>query len=136
MAGPCFFIIEAEDKRIITDPFNADYGYPLTPVTADIVTVSHDHWDHNAVETIDGQPQIIMGLARLRLEGISIKGIASYHDRSQGRERGHNTIFKISAEGLNLVHLGGSGTYFIGPAGAGNRNGRYFACAGGGKIYY
>jgi len=107
--GHSSFIIETEDKIVVTDPFNADYGYPMTPVTADIVTVSHDHRDHNAVATIDGQPRIILGTGTVEMEGISITGIASYHDGNAGRERGLNTIFKISAEGLGLVHLGDLG---------------------------
>ncbi len=108
--GHASFIIEADNQTIITDPFNAYVGYPMTPVTADIVTVSHDqHRDHNAVETVQGQPRIIMGTGTVELDGISIKGIASFHDQNQGRERGLNTIFKISAEGINLVHMGDLG---------------------------
>lgn len=107
--GHASFIIETEDKIIVTDPFNADYGYPVTPVIADIVTVSHQHRDHNAVETMDGHPQIILGTGMVELKGISITGIASFHDRRAGQERGANTIFKISAEGVELVHLGDLG---------------------------
>jgi len=108
--GHASFIIETENKTIVTDPFSADYGYPVTAVTADIVTISHDqHRDHNAVGTVLGQPQVILGIGKFELEGISITGIASYHDHSAGRERGANTIFKISAEGLGLVHLGDLG---------------------------
>lgn len=107
--GHASFIIETGNKTIVTDPFNAEYGYPVTPVTADIVTVSHDHRDHNAVATIDGQPRIILGTGTAELAGISIIGIASFHDHGAGQERGLNTIFKIYAEGLNLVHLGDLG---------------------------
>src|SRR5665647_2296524 len=101
--GHASFLIEAEGKRIVTDPFNAELGYPLTPLEADLVTVSHEHWDHNAVETIGGQPQIIRGIGSFQVGGIEIKGIAAHHDRSQGRDRGANTIFKIITEGLNIV---------------------------------
>ena len=107
--GHSSFIIETGNKTIVMDPFNADYGYPMTPITADIVTVSHDRRDHNAGATIDGQPRVILGIGTVEMEGISITGIASFHDRNAGRERGLNTIFKISAEGLGLVHLGDLG---------------------------
>jgi len=107
--GHASFLIEAYGKKIVTDPFNAKLGYPLTPVAADIVTVSHEHWDHNAVETIEGNPLIIRGNDTVQTAGIIIKGIASWHDQHQGRERGANTIHKISAEGLDLVHLGDLG---------------------------
>jgi len=107
--GHASFLIEAEGKQIVTDPFNAELGYLLTPLEADLVTVSHEHWDHNAVETIGGHPQVIRGTGTVTAGGIDFKGIATFHDRHQGRERGPNTVFKISAEGLNLVHLGDLG---------------------------
>jgi L-ascorbate metabolism protein UlaG (beta-lactamase superfamily) len=107
--GHASFLIEVENKKIITDPFSENYGYPLKPVVADIVTVSHEHGDHNAVETVAGQPRIIRGLGMVKIDGISIKGIASFHDMHHGRERGLNTIFKISAGGIDLVHLGDLG---------------------------
>lgn len=107
--GHASFLIETEGKRIITDPFNAELGYPLTPVEADLVTVSHEHWDHNATETIGGNPQIIRGTGSVQVGGIEFQGVAAYHDHSRGRERGPVTIFRISAESLNLVHLGDLG---------------------------
>jgi L-ascorbate metabolism protein UlaG (beta-lactamase superfamily) len=107
--GHSSFIIETEGKTIVTDPFNAEYGYPMIPVTADIVTVSHDHRDHNAVATIDGQPHVISGIGTEKVSGITVTGIDSFHDRNGGRERGHNTIFKILTEGLEVVHLGDLG---------------------------
>ena len=107
--GHASFLIEADGKRIVTDPFNAELGYPISPIDADIVTVSHEHWDHNAVETIEGNPQVIRGNDTVQTAGITIKGIASWHDQHQGRERGTNTIYKISVEGLDLVHLGDLG---------------------------
>ncbi len=107
--GHASFIIETDSKTIITDPFNETYGYPLNPVTADIITVSHDHGDHNAVATIAGEPRIIRNSGTVVVEGIIITGIKSFHDMHQGRERGPNTIFKIAAEGIDLVHLGDLG---------------------------
>lgn len=107
--GHASFLLETEGKKIVTDPFNAELGYPLAPLAADLVTVSHEHWDHNAVETIGGQPQIIRGMGAFKVGGIEIKGIAAHHDRNQGRDRGANTIFEIFAEGLNIVHLGDLG---------------------------
>lgn len=107
--GHASFIIETAGKRIITDPFNDKLGYPMAPLTAELVTVSHEHWDHDAVETIQGHPQIIRGTGTTTLDGITIQGIASFHDHKGGRERGPNTIFKVTAEDLRLVHLGDLG---------------------------
>lgn len=107
--GHASFIIEAEHQKIVTDPFSKKVGYPMLPLAADIVTISHEHYDHNASDTIKGTPQLVKGIGIHEIPGITFKGIASYHDRSAGRERGLNTIFKISAEGMDLVHLGDLG---------------------------
>ncbi len=107
--GHASFYIEVSGYKIITDPFNLELGYPMIRNQADIVTVSHDHWDHNAVDTILGNPKVILGTGATEIAGIKLQGIASFHDRHEGRERGTNTIFKITADGLTLVHLGDLG---------------------------
>jgi L-ascorbate metabolism protein UlaG (beta-lactamase superfamily) len=56
--GHASFEIATNAGTIITDPFNGELGYPMFPRQADVVTVSHQHWDHNAVETVSGSPQV------------------------------------------------------------------------------
>lgn len=107
--GHACFMIETEKLKILTDPFNEGVGYPLFQDTADIVTVSHDHWDHNAVQLVKGNPFIIDQAGSYNHKDICIKGVASFHDKNQGKDRGANIIYKISAEGINLVHLGDLG---------------------------
>ncbi len=107
--GHASFLIELAGKELVTDPFDEELGYPLSPLTADIVTISHDHWDHNAPETIQGNPLIVKGSGVTEIDGITLRGVDSWHDAKEGRKRGPNTIFKISAEGIDLVHLGDLG---------------------------
>lgn len=105
--GHASFLIEVEGKRIVTDPFPERIGLPLKPLAADFVTLSHEHWDHNAFDTVAGKPQIIRGT--LDAGTIKFRGIPVFHDKHQGQERGSNTVIKISAAGLNVVHLGDLG---------------------------
>ena len=107
--GHASFFISSKGIDIITDPINEKSGYPLLPRSADIVTISHQHWDHNAAEGIAGPPRVFEGAGQHELDGVLISGINAYHDKNQGRDRGTNTIFKISAEGINVVHLGDLG---------------------------
>ena len=107
--GHASFLIETGSKRIVTDPFNAELGYPLVPIQADLVTISHNHWDHNAAESVIGKFRVLTGEITEDLGWVKVKGIASYHDRNQGRDRGNNTIFRFDAEGMSLVHLGDLG---------------------------
>jgi L-ascorbate metabolism protein UlaG (beta-lactamase superfamily) len=94
---------------IITDPFTKDYG--LTPPRggADIVLVSHDHNDHNNVKAISGEPFVIDSPGEYDVKGVFIRGIFSYHDNSQGKERGTNTIYVIETEDMKICHLGDLG---------------------------
>jgi L-ascorbate metabolism protein UlaG (beta-lactamase superfamily) len=46
--GHACLLIEAEEGRILTDPFGKDVPYNFPDLAADIVTVSHNHSDHNA----------------------------------------------------------------------------------------
>lgn len=107
--GHASFVIETGGLKIVTDPFDEKLGYPIYNDPVQIATVSHDHWDHNAVHALKGSPQVIKGTGEFLVQGITIKGVASFHDKSQGNQRGDNTIFKISSEKLDLVHLGDLG---------------------------
>jgi L-ascorbate metabolism protein UlaG (beta-lactamase superfamily) len=107
----CFLITTEAGLRIITDPYTTVGGIRYSPVNeaADIVTVSHDHRDHNNVTAVPGKPEIVTGSGTKTAKGIQFKGIPSHHDRSKGRERGANTIFCFTADGIRLCHLGDLG---------------------------
>ncbi|MBA7638479.1 hypothetical protein ES703_46135 [subsurface metagenome] len=94
---------------IITDPFTKDYGLTPPRVGADIVLVSHDHNDHNNVKAISGEPFVVDGPGEYDVKGVFVKGIYSFHDTSQGAERGINTIYVIEAEDMKICHLGDLG---------------------------
>ncbi len=105
------FLIEAEDgARLITDPVNKGSGYDLNGVQADVVTVSHHHFDHDAVEEqITGDPVVVDTVGALAEKGFVIVGYPSFHDEVQGAKRGPNVLFKIEADGKTVVHLGDLG---------------------------
>lgn len=107
--GHACFLIETENGKIITDPFNEGVGYPKIDVTADVVTISHDHWDHNAAHLVGGQPLIINKEGSFTYQDIQIKGFGSYHDKVMGKKRGTNILYKILADGMNLLHMGDLG---------------------------
>jgi len=104
----CFLISSDAGLRIITDPYTAGGGVGYAPVNeaADIVMVSHDHFDHNAVSTVAGKPEVVRGGGTKNAKGVEFKGIATYHDDSKGSQRGDNTVFCFSVDGVKLCHLG------------------------------
>lgn len=115
--GHAKFLIELENGiRLVTDPYDAACGYPVTPVPADVVLVSHGHHDHSAVNTVPpvpraGQhPRVIDRAGEYDLgEGIRIIAAEAFHDAQQGTQRGSTLLFAIRAEGLNVLHLGDLG---------------------------
>lgn len=107
--GHASFLIESGNMRLITDPFDENLGYPVYEQAVDAATVSHEHWDHNATDKLKGTPRVVRGPGHFELDNYSIEGFPSCHDKSGGSERGKNTIYKISAEGIDLLHLGDLG---------------------------
>jgi len=105
----CFLIISDTGTRIITDPYHTGEEFTLTEIkeSADIVTVSHEHSDHNNIEAVQGNPRVVKGSDRVN--GIEITAIHSYHDDVEGKERGGNLIFTFKVDGITLCHLGDLG---------------------------
>ena len=96
---------------IVTDPHDgSSIGIQKPTVLADVVTVSHDHYDHNSVKSVEKSNTKIITDERKRSVGDAIiKGFASYHDECQGEKRGNNIIFKIEIDGMKFCHLGDLG---------------------------
>ena len=109
--GHAKFLIELENGlRIVTDPYDATCGYPVTPVPADVVLVSHGHHDHSAVDTIPGTPRVIDKAGSYDLgDGVTVTAVEAFHDDAEGTKRGRTLLFSIRAEGLNAIHLGDLG---------------------------
>lgn len=108
--GHSAFLITSEDgTRIITDPYETGHGltYGSINETADIVTVSHDHGDHNNIAAVQGSPRVVRGTAEAG--GIKFKGIPTAHDDKGGSERGGNTILCFEVDGVSVGHMGDLG---------------------------
>lgn len=107
--GHACFLIEGEGGRVLTDPYDTKVPYRPPDFDVDVVLVSHEHSDHNAVERVKGSPVVIRGEGEHTAHGMTFRGIASFHDEAGGRKRGTNTIFAFEMEGVLLAHLGDLG---------------------------
>lgn len=113
-AGQSCFQISVSNSRdhladIVIDPFDQELGLKVPSFSADILLVTHSHSDHNNVKAIKGTPFIISGPGEYEVKEVFIKGVSAFHDNSEGKERGINTIYTIEAEGLRFCHLGDLG---------------------------
>lgn len=108
--GHSSFKIKGKTVALITDPFDpAMVGIKFPKNEADLVTVSHDHKDHNMVSLVGGVKRVIDKPGEYEIAGTSVIGIQSFHDDQKGAERGKNIIFVIEMDGLRLCHLGDLG---------------------------
>ncbi len=107
--GHACFLIEGKDIKVMTDPYDEHIPYRAPSFPADVVTVSHEHSDHNAVHRIPGSPEIVRGAGEHTAHGVSFTGIRTFHDEEQGKKRGENTIFTFAIDGINLAHFGDLG---------------------------
>jgi len=108
--GHSSFRLKGRSATVVTDPFDpAMVGLKFPKVTADFVTVSHQHDDHNKVDLVAEIKTTIAGPGEYEVGGISVIGIETYHDEDKGAKRGKNTIYIYEMDELRLAHLGDLG---------------------------
>lgn len=111
--GHSCFKLKNKLGTVIMDPYDESVGLVLGKQTADVVTISHDHNDHNAYSRIktasDEEPMVIRVPGDYETRGISVFGTEAWHDDKEGAVRGPNTIFTVLMDGVSVCHLGDLG---------------------------
>ncbi len=105
----CFRISSPSGVKVLTDPFDESVGYCLPDTFADVVTSSHDHFDHSNVSVVKGNPVILKGQGEYKDERVNIYSIETWHDTEHGAKRGRNQVFIIEVDGVRMVHMGDIG---------------------------
>ncbi len=100
---------DSESLTVIIDPFEDSIGIKMPKLKADVALVSHDHFDHNNIKALKGEPFVIQGPGEYEVKGVVVYGVPTFHDDQQGAERGPNTCFRIDSEDLSIAHLGDLG---------------------------
>jgi len=105
----CFEI--TNEVTLVTDPHDGkSIGIHAPSVTGDIVLVSHDHYDHNSVKSVekDGS-KIVTDTRKRNISNVEIKGIETFHDECRGDKRGSNIIYKFTMDDITFCHMGDLG---------------------------
>jgi L-ascorbate metabolism protein UlaG (beta-lactamase superfamily) len=115
----CFLLESANGTRILTDPPARGAGYDLPAgLRVDLVTVSHEHPDHNNLAMASGATRVLRGLTADRkgwtkidtkVKDVSVRSVGVYHDDQLGVARGLDTIFIFEISGIRVAHLGDLG---------------------------
>ena len=101
----CFKLMLKDGRTIIIDPYDPKVGYKPVEETADIVIVSHDHYDHSYTDGIKEGYKLIRGAGEYKENGIEITGIPAPHDENGGADRGQVVCNIIAAEGMRVMHM-------------------------------
>lgn len=104
-----FKLEESTGTTVVTDPYHPYVGYEMPEVTADIVTVSHGHKDHNHLEAVKGNPEVLNHAGAYNISGVHILARRTYHDSKNGAARGENLVFKFRMDGVDICHMGDIG---------------------------
>jgi L-ascorbate metabolism protein UlaG (beta-lactamase superfamily) len=107
--GHSCFRLRGKEATLITDPPSPATGYTLGRISADIVTLSHDHPGHSYVKGVGGEPHIVSGPGEYEIEQVLITGVRTYHDRERGKQLGRNTAYLITMDDVHICHLGDLG---------------------------
>jgi len=107
--GHSCFRIKGRNAVVITDPYSPSLGYSLGKPTAHIVTVSHQHEGHSYVQGIGDEPKVVTRPGEYEIRGVLIIGIATFHDKEKGANRGKNTIYIMEIDEITVCHLGDLG---------------------------
>jgi L-ascorbate metabolism protein UlaG (beta-lactamase superfamily) len=123
--GQSTFRLADGGRTVVIDPFDPAafagrdlrWDYPaLDGVTADLLLVTHEHRDHNAVHVVGGDPAILRSTAGTHDSPVGeVIGIASEHDDVAGTRRGPNTLFAFTFGGRRVAHLGDLGQAALRP---------------------
>jgi L-ascorbate metabolism protein UlaG (beta-lactamase superfamily) len=119
--GQSAFHLSGEQGSVAIDPFGdmsalgrdrgIEWDYPaIADVEPDLLLITHEHADHNAVDAIDGEPAVLRSTAGTLDSPLGeVTAIASEHDDVAGTQRGPNTIFVFTLDGVRVCHMGDFG---------------------------
>ena len=107
--GHSAFLFEDESGgRLLIDPFgNSDtrrwFLKPFPSLEVDLVAVTHEHFDHNAVGALPPSKEVMRGANTETVGQTTISGIVDLHAGPSGIS---NTIYIIEHEGVRFCHFG------------------------------
>jgi uncharacterized protein (TIGR03437 family) len=110
----CFYVQTEGGPTVVVDPPAANVGYALPATPADVVTVSHNHSDHNNSAGVRGTFTLVDGrptTARTEMTAANLPFVLvpGFHDAAGGAQRGRNTIVRWTQGGIRFAHFGDYG---------------------------
>ena len=102
------FRLRGRSAAVVTDPFPPSIGLRLPKLDGDLVTVSHEHENHNYTQVMRDAYEI-RGPGEYEVAGVSVIGVPTFHDAEKGAKHGRNTVYLIEIDDVRICHLGDLG---------------------------
>jgi len=103
------FRLRGRGAAVVTDPYPPTIGLKLSRMDAEVVTVSHEHDNHNYTQVVRDGAYEIHGPGEYEVAGVSVIGVPTYHDEQKGAKHGRNTVYLIEIDDVRVCHLGDLG---------------------------
>jgi L-ascorbate metabolism protein UlaG (beta-lactamase superfamily) len=103
------FRLRGRSAAVVTDPYPPSLGPRLPKLEADLVTISHKHENHSYSKAVAKDPYVVDGPGEYEVAGITVLGLPTFHDASQGEVHGRNTVCVIELDDVRVCHLGDLG---------------------------
>ncbi len=131
---------------VAIDPYALRIGYDDPGIVADLVLVTHEHYDHNNVDLIRGARHVVHALddagamravdvvldripnqddVQLSSAGatvlrsahaVRVRSLAAFHDAVAGRDRGKVGMVLVEVDGVRILHCGDLGQPLLTPS--------------------
>ena len=102
------FRMRGRSAAVVTDPYPPSIGLKLSRLDADLVTISHEHENHNYTQAVRDAYEI-RGPGEYEVAGVSVIGVPTFHDAEKGAKHGRNTVYLIEIDDVRVCHLGDLG---------------------------
>jgi len=103
------FRLRGRSAAVVTDPYPPAIGLKLARMDAEVVTISHEHDNHNYTQVVRDGAYEIRGPGEYEVAGVSVIGVPTYHDSDKGAKHGRNTVYLIEIDEVTVCHLGDLG---------------------------
>src|SRR5256885_15364334 len=77
-------------------------GLKLGRMDAEVVTISHEHDNHNYTQVVRDGAYEIHGPGEYEVAGVSVIGVPTYHDAEKGAKHGRNTVYLIEIDDVRI----------------------------------
>ena len=114
LGNSCLQLTTGDGTTIVSDPYGKERpdGLGDLPVnlTANAVTISHTHPDHNNAQAVGGNPRVLTEPGVYQIGAVKVTACMGWEGSPEGPSKTmRNVVFVFEAGGARVVQLGDSG---------------------------